>query len=281
MAAAQAHEKKYSCKNTVDIRRIAGDNKASHDDYKSAMSLFVHLGLNFSVARNRAGLLGFLDLIASISGRFAPSPLKRAIGRYLYTSRELGFDSMLNSKNIYVRGYFQTWRYFDALETRPIRETSTFAANFRLKLAASSTEGSIVLHVRRGDYVEAASHYGLLAAEWYRIGVSKLRINLPDAKVVLYSECAEAELDQDFQKLITDYDVTYIDTGDLPAAEVLLAMAHGAGYVIANSSFSWWAATLSGSKSVVAPYPWFKGIPEPSEIVSPNWTRLDSVWLDT
>jgi hypothetical protein len=79
--------------------------------------------------------------------------------------------------------------------------------------------------------------------------------------------------------LITEMNVTYIDTGDLPAAEVLLAMAHGAGFVIANSSFSWWAATLSGSRSVVAPYPWFKGIPEPSEMVNPNWTREDSVWL--
>jgi len=53
-------------------------------------------------------------------------------------------------------------------------------------------------------------------------------------------------------------------------------MRLGYGYVIANSTFSWWAAYLSRNlnSSVVSPDPWFTGIPEPTYLIPKGWKRI-------
>jgi len=54
-------------------------------------------------------------------------------------------------------------------------------------------------------------------------------------------------------------------------------MRHGKDYVIANSSFSWWAATLRFDRSarVIAPQPWFLGQEEPKDLIFSNWGRME------
>ena len=53
-------------------------------------------------------------------------------------------------------------------------------------------------------------------------------------------------------------------------------MRYGHGYIIANSSLSWWAASLSHAKNplVVAPSPWFKQIGTPNKLIPDNWNTL-------
>ena len=55
-------------------------------------------------------------------------------------------------------------------------------------------------------------------------------------------------------------------------------MRLGRGYVIANSTFSWWAAYLSLNPGVevVVPSPWFMGMEDPGELIPPNWKQLDA-----
>jgi hypothetical protein len=53
-------------------------------------------------------------------------------------------------------------------------------------------------------------------------------------------------------------------------------MRLGHGFVIANSSFSFWGAMLANRSEdidVVAPEPWFSGMPEPRDLIPPNWLR--------
>jgi hypothetical protein len=72
--------------------------------------------------------------------------------------------------------------------------------------------------------------------------------------------------------------VRWIEEVDQSPASTMELMRHGVGYVIANSTFSWWAAYLSYNTGspVIAPDPWFKEIEEPAGLIPPSWNRLNA-----
>jgi hypothetical protein len=67
-----------------------------------------------------------------------------------------------------------------------------------------------------------------------------------------------------------------IDSEGMSTIETLEVMTHGSGFVIANSSFSWWGATLRQKVEapVCAPAPWFRNIVEPLDIRPENWLNF-------
>jgi hypothetical protein len=74
-------------------------------------------------------------------------------------------------------------------------------------------------------------------------------------------------------------DARWILDVDGSSATTLLAMQLGIAYVIANSTFSWWAAALSqaNKSDIIAPRPWFRFEKEPLELVPTVWHRM-SAW---
>ena len=61
---------------------------------------------------------------------------------------------------------------------------------------------------------------------------------------------------------------------------VLETMRHGNGYVIANSTFSWWGAFLSRTPNakVIGPEPWFKTKGGPNDLIVEPWKGIDPAW---
>ena len=72
--------------------------------------------------------------------------------------------------------------------------------------------------------------------------------------------------------------IRWINSVDDSVVGTLQAMRLGCAYVIANSTFSWWAAYLSLNPSVevVAPSPWFMVMEDPKELIPPNWEQIDA-----
>jgi hypothetical protein len=65
----------------------------------------------------------------------------------------------------------------------------------------------------------------------------------------------------------------------ISSAETLELMRHGKGYVLSNSSFSWWAGALShvDNASIICPTPWFERKNEPIDLIPKDWVRHSSV----
>ncbi len=144
----------------------------------------------------------------------------------------------------------------------------------------SETRGrNIGLHVRRGDYVSEIGNLGLLDSRYYSSALSKLGVASDDV-VWVFSDSPDAAKDllKDFVAL-SNFNFLNPPFESEPA-ESLYLMSQMSSMVIANSSFSWWAASLGKEKSVViAPSPWFRSLEEPSGILCPSWTPNQSSWV--
>ena len=91
----------------------------------------------------------------------------------------------------------------------------------------------------------------------------------------------------EFEKALSFIPEKYLDIvkcvseAQKSSAATLEIMRFGVGYIIGNSTFSWWGATLSHSlyPKVIAPEPWFKGMREPKDIIPTDWLRIPA-WAE-
>jgi hypothetical protein len=73
--------------------------------------------------------------------------------------------------------------------------------------------------------------------------------------------------------------IQFAEPQDNNPEESLMLMSRSTVLIMANSSFSWWAAQLGNrSKFVVCPSKWFRNMLEPYDLIPPNWHREESNW---
>lgn len=170
---------------------------------------------------------------------------------------ESGFDfdeDLFNicEDNIDLLGYFQSEKYFKHIESE-IRKDFSFS-NLLVKdcnefiESIDSNKEVISLHIRRGDYLNLQSYHPTPPIEYYQEALKRF----PDIPVLIFSDDANWCLNQK----AFDSDRFLISESNAADFDMCL-MAMCKYHIIANSSFSWWSAWLSGSDNVIAPKNWF------------------------
>jgi len=200
-----------------------------------------------------------------------------------YTSKKIGFDSELEfTSATYIMGYFQTWRYAEKIKDKLYLELELITtSSWYLEMKELATlEYPIVLHVRRGDFKnEINSYMGLLGEDYYRRAVQHLRSKGNNRSIWVFSD--EMVAAKKLLKFLDSERVTWVSApkGISTPEEELMLMRFGSAHIVANSTFSWWAAYLSkSSKCIVAPTKWFKDIEDPEYLIPSTWTRIESSW---
>lgn len=102
----------------------------------------------------------------------------------------------------------------------------------------------VSIHVRRGDYVGHPLYVQLWETDFY----SRAMAMFPDQKFMVFSDDIEWCKKQEIFKDCWFSEETEINDFNL--------MASCKAHIIANSTFSWWAAYIGGGR-VVAPKDWF------------------------
>jgi hypothetical protein len=207
----------------------------------------------------------------------------RLPGPRVFMERSYGYDERITGIGVgtTILGFFQSWRYFDAIGDEIRARMSHLVAPsewyLRMSEAIVPGRGSVVLHVRRGDYVlpEQQRVQGLATKGYYVRAVELLRRLGFDGTVFLTSD----SLDLAIKELDGVADVVPIDpppgTQDF---EVLLLLSRADALVAANSSFSWWAGYIGSRPGhvVVAPRPWTTTADLDSRDLLPkDWLTLD------
>jgi hypothetical protein len=131
----------------------------------------------------------------------------------------------------------------------------------------------LILHLRLGDYLNEPA-FGTPDPKYFQDGLTRLRDELGNFRVWAFSD--QPELARALLKTEVGVNLSWVDDEGLTSSETLELMRHGAGFLLANSTFSWWAAMLRHSESapVIAPTPWFKDMEEPYLLIPPEWIRL-------
>jgi hypothetical protein len=178
--------------------------------------------------------------------------------------------------NPFLIGYFQSSIWPESVKSE-LQTLSLIREGGDLKFLRQEAkiQRPIIIHVRRGDY-KTESTFGLLGEGYYRKAMEIINRCYPTNSIWVFSD-EETEAREVLKWLPHDR-VKYILNVDGESAASLMAMRLGCGYVIANSTFSWWGAFLSECDEplVVAPEPWFIGQQEPSLLIPANWIRVES-----
>ncbi len=178
--------------------------------------------------------------------------------------------------NVYYEGYFQNEIYFKEIAPfikkiftlPPLRKNDIYNKNLFDKV--NNYQNSVFIHVRRGDYINFNCEIDI---EYYKKAVNYILERIENPKFFVF--CAE---DVDFIKSKFDigYDFELIGeenkTHDTfyENMRLMKACKHS---ILANSSYSWWAAWLSDYKEkiVIAPSPW---LADKDQIICDNWIKV-------
>lgn len=194
----------------------------------------------------------------------------------LIIPNEIGFSEVSNDNRfLYFCGYFQTYRFASDYK---VREKMSRLSVENLSIARykklSDDENPLIVHVRLSDYL-LERNFGTLSINYYEKAIDLMVSKFNFKNIWVFSD----EIDKAKNYLPLKYSSYYrwIDDSYDSAAETLEKMRLGNGYIIGNSSFSWWGAFLSYNLNtqVIAPNPWFTGIKDPLDLIPPDWIRID------
>lgn len=190
--------------------------------------------------------------------------------------RGVGFDSKSPNSisSRVIVGYFQSFKWLNNETTKELKSISiSNPSDLFLELLESiKFKPTYVVHVRLGDYLQDTK-FGTPSPEYFKGALDLLKDFKGDARIWGFSDEPEKA-----SKILEEAGVSeifWVPALVLSSAETLQLMREGSGFVIANSTFSWWAAMLRHDESapVIAPQPWFSGMEEPDLLIPPNWVR--------
>lgn len=192
---------------------------------------------------------------------------------YIYNEQQLNIYNPIpatNGKNIKIKGYFQSTKYFSGQEKELFtlkpevekivdQKFNYFKTGYPEDIKVNS------IHVRRGDYFKYPDTFYIVEIEWYKRALQ--HFDLDKDLFLIFSEDIEwCKHNFSFikNKRFVHGDVDYID---------MFMMSKCDGAIVPNSTFSWWGAYLGKEKKVVCVDPWFR------DNMSQKEMRIENNWI--
>lgn len=184
---------------------------------------------------------------------------------------------ILNYFDTFFVGFWQSEKYFKSIE-KELREELTFKGTLdseNQKIADKILSGnSVSIHIRRGDYVKArrTETWNVCSLDYYKRAIEYIEANSNNPQFFIFSDDMQWVKDN-----LPNKNFTYVDnnkgSNSFRDMQLMSLCKHN---IIANSSFSWWAAWLNASddKIVIAPSIWFRHEAMP-DVIPDNWVRIN------
>jgi hypothetical protein len=195
-------------------------------------------------------------------------------------------DFQLNNQiNYCLQGYFQSYKYFDfafqqIYNMLKIDDLKNSVLN-KFYYPIHFLDQTVSIHFRLGDYKKLQHIYPILSLKYY---CNALKL-FPSIQTVFYF-CDTFDMEEVDKFIISNLEKSFPEKkfvkapGYLADWEQLLFMSCCSHNIIANSTFSWWAAYLNTNKNKKVCYPstWFQPHVNfnTNDLFPSNWTRISS-----
>ena len=179
-------------------------------------------------------------------------------------------------------GYFQSYKWVEEKHVKSILSEMSIAhpSQSFLEYKDKVKEQKILsVHIRLGDY-KSEENFGILSPLYYQKAIEIISQESSYTKIFAFSD--EPSIARNLYLTDSALPIHWVNSSELSPSETLDIMRDCDGYVIANSTFSWWGAMLSRNLNakVVAPSSWFKNLEEPLELIPKSWQRVTSDYIE-
>jgi hypothetical protein len=182
------------------------------------------------------------------------------------------FDIISNSNDkILLKGYFQSYKYFQSNYI-----TIYNLLNFdkqkemilkKLQINTEYLNNTISIHFRIGDYKKITDYHPIMDYNYYEKSLNYMKSKITSSNTNIIYFCEQEDI-SDVNKIINKLKQNFttfnfiLGNKNLEDWEQMLFMSCCHHNIIANSSFSWWAAYLNfwSNKIVCYPSKWFGDI---------------------
>lgn len=183
--------------------------------------------------------------------------------------------------NVYLDGYWQSDKYFSDIENI-IRKEFTFKFEFdkRYKEMAKKIQSvnAICVNVRRGDYVDNPNirkFHGVCSLDYYQRSEKIIDSKINKPYFFIFSD----DIKWCMKNLRFNRRFTFVthDYAGKKFGHYLYLMTLCKHYIIANSSFVWWATWLNHNKDkiVISPKKWFRDESiNTKDLIPAKWIRI-------
>ncbi len=181
-------------------------------------------------------------------------------------------SEIFDMKEGYLEGYWQSELYFRDAADKVIEAFKFKYDDSELDVVEGNT---VAIHVRMGDYLEAeyqAIYGNICTKRYYSNAIKYMREHIENPKFIVFSD----DVDKAKKLLQDEQDLTYATPDDSKGVAFdMYRISSCKHQIIANSSYSWWAAWLNSNreKIVIAPSKWINGVAH-DDVVPGSWMRI-------
>ena len=241
--------------------------------YKKIFGFLLRSGLRPSLLQSVLKKIQIYNLLGNLTfslryKKFVRVSVAESLG---YSRVKHGFLSPV------MIGYYQSCNWTESptvlAEMERIQSIEKSIEFTKLEKLAQN-EKPLIVHLRLGDYKNEPT-FGLLSRRYYEKAILHAQELSEFGAIWVFSDEIEAA-----RKVINfhiEIPIRFIEGLGESASTNFDAMRLGHGFVIANSSFSWWAARLSKKRKclVIAPKPWFLGVKDDETLIPSSWMQIE------
>lgn len=180
------------------------------------------------------------------------------------------------NKDVYFDGTWMNENYFginkdyikDIYSKRP--DLNLYQEEIETQIRQSD---SVSVHIRRGDYannITTNKYHGLVPIAYYKSLIEEISQINPNTHFFFFSD----DIDWVRENIKSNHNYTYVLQSKYGMEHHDLYLMSLCNFnIIANSTFSWWAAWLNSNpqKKVYAPRKWSSTILDSKDILPNNW----------